>query len=115
MRHYTSTRDKSKDQEKNVAKKLGMRRQSNSGATSFNKGDVIGENILLECKTVMKEQKTFTIQKEWLEKNKEEAYQMRKRYSALAFNFGDNKTNYYVIDEKLFKQLVDYIDSISNE
>lgn len=112
---YTSTRQKSKEQENNVAKHLKMKRQSNSGATSFNKGDVIGENILLECKTVMKEQKTFTIQKEWIDKNKEEAYQMRKRYSALVFNFGDNKENYYVIDEKLFGQLVDYIDTISNE
>lgn len=112
---YNSTRAKSKEQEKTVAKKLDMKRQSNSGATAFNKGDVIGDNILLECKTVMKEQKSFTLQKEWLIKNKEEAFQMGKRYSALAFNFGDNKENYYIIDEKLFKHLIDYIDSISNE
>lgn len=114
MREFHSTRDKSKDQENNVAKRLNMRRQSNSGATNFYKGDVIGNNILLECKTVMKEQKSFTIQKEWLTKNKEEAYQMRKRYNALAFNFGDNKDNYYIIDEKLFKQLIDYIDTITD-
>ena len=115
MKEFTSTRSKSKDQENNVAKNLGMKRQSNSGATAFYKGDVIGKNILLECKTVMKESKSFSIKKDWLEKNKEEAFQMRKRYSALAFNFGDNKENYYVIDEKLFRHLVDYIDSISNE
>lgn len=111
---YKSTRHKSKEQETIVSKNLGMKRQSNSGATSFYKGDVIGSNILLECKTVMKESKSFSVKKEWLEKNKEEAYQMRKRYAALAFNFGDNKQNYYIIDEKLFKQLVDYIDSISD-
>lgn len=113
MKEFNSTREKSSNQEKTVAKNLGMRQQSNSGATAFYKGDVIGKNILLECKTVMKETKSFSIKKDWLTKNKEEAFQMRKRYSALVFNFGDNKENYYVIDEKLFRQLVDYIDSIS--
>lgn len=110
---YKSTRAKSKDQETNVSKALDMRRQSNSGATAFYKGDVIGNNILIECKTVMKEAKSFSVKKDWLEKNKEEAFQMGKNYSALAFNFGDNKQNYYIIDEKLFRQLVSYIDDMS--
>lgn len=114
MKEFNSTREKSSNQEKIVAKNLDMRKQSNSGATAFYKGDVIGKNMLIECKTVMKETKSFSVKKEWLEKNKEEAFQMRKRYSALAFNFGDNKDNYYIIDEKLFRQLVDYIDSISD-
>ncbi len=111
---YKSTRAKSKEQESIVSKNLDMKRQSNSGATAFYKGDVIGSNILIECKTVMKESKSFTIKKDWLEKNKEEAFQMKKNYSALAFNFGDNKQNYYIIDEKLFRQLVSYIDSNSD-
>lgn len=110
---YKSTRHKSKNQEEIVSKNLGMKRQSNSGATNFYKGDVIGKNMLLECKTVMKEAKSFSVKKDWLTKNKEEAFQMGKRYSALAFNFGDNKENYYIIDEKLFRHLVDYIDDIS--
>ena len=34
---------------------------------------------------------------------------MNKPYSALAFDFGDNE-NHYVIDEKLFKLLLEYIE-----
>ena len=42
-------------------------------------------------------------------KNKEEAFAMNKHYNALAFNFGPDEPNYYVIDEKLFLQLVKYL------
>ena len=31
---------------------------------------------------------------------------MNRPYSALAFNFGPEEPNYYIIDEKLFKELV---------
>ena len=36
---------------------------------------------------------------------------MGKKYHALAFNFGPNEDNYYVIDEYLFKSLVEYLQN----
>ena len=99
------TRFYSNKQEKKVAKAIGGKQVSNSGATAFNKGDVTTDLFLLECKTCVENKKSFSIKKEWLEKNKEEQFAMGKDYSALVFNFGPDSDNYYVIDEKLFKTL----------
>ena len=108
------TRYYSTEQEKHIAKELGGKRQSNSGATTFQKGDVVTEDWLIEAKTVTKEQSSFSIKKEWLEKNKEEAFGMRKRHNALAFNFGDDQ-NYYVVDEKTFKKLIEALRECEKE
>lgn len=105
------TRFYSKSQESHVAKAVGGKRTANSGATPFSKGDVRTELFLLECKTCVEEKKSFSIKKEWIDKNKEEAFAMRKPYSALVFNFGPDCENYYVIDEKLFKRLQALLES----
>lgn len=104
-----STRQASKKQENKVAKLLGGRVQPNSGATDFRKGDVTTKDMLIECKTSMTEKKSVSIQKEWLEKNQQEAFAMNKRKSALCFDFGDD-IRYYVIDEKTFKEMVEEMD-----
>lgn len=101
------TRYYSKKQESKVAKKLGGKRVANSGATKFNKGDVLLPEWCIECKTKTSESKSFTIWKEWVEKNKEEAFAMGKDHSALCFDFGDSE-QYYIISEKDFKNLVQY-------
>lgn len=49
---------------------------------------------------------SFSIKKDWLIKNKEEKFSMGKLYNALCFDFGDEKDRYYIIDEKMFKQIV---------
>ena len=103
------TRFYSNKQEKQIAKQLKGRKVANSGATAFNKGDVVTDNWLVECKTVIKEQASFTIKKDWLLKNEEEAFAMRKNYNALVFNFGDD-INYYVINEKTFKKMKEALD-----
>ena len=41
----------------------------------------------------------------------EEALFMGKEYSAISFNFGPNCENYYIIDESLFKQLKEFLNS----
>ena len=101
------TRFYSNRQEKAVAKALGGRQQPNSGATAFYKGDIITDNFLMEAKTKIGACKSFTIQREWLDKIAEEAFAMNKRYSALVFDFGDDSTRYYVIDEKTFIKLME--------
>lgn len=87
---------------------MNGKRQPNSGATPFMKGDVITDKFLVECKTKMTKSISHTIKKEWLDKNKEEAFAMQRPYSALAFDFGDGQ-NYYIIDEDLFLRLLNYI------
>lgn len=104
------TRFYSNRQEKQVAKALDGKQVSNSGATAFNKGDVKTVSWLIECKTCTSEKKSFSIKKEWLDKNKEEAFAMNKNYSALAFDFGTG-SNYYVVDEKTFIQMKEALES----
>ena len=102
------TRFYSTQQEKKVAKAVSGKRTANSGATAFSKGDVTIDNFLLECKTHTEFKKSFTLQYEWFDKNKEEAFAMHKDYSAIVIDFG-NGENHYIIDEKLFKKLLEFL------
>lgn len=104
-----NTRYFSNRQEKQVAKALNGRKTPNSGATPFIKGDVIADDWLIECKTTTSERASFSVKRDWLEKNKEEAFATGKPYNALCFDFGDNGVRYYVIDEATFKKLKDAI------
>ena len=110
-----TTRYYSSKQEKTVAKLIGGRVVANSGATTFMKGDTENDQFLVECKTCMTEKKSFSIKKDWLDKLEEEAFSMNKPYSALAFNFGEDTDNYYVLNERAFKQFVDYIANSAAE
>ena len=102
------TRWYSDKQEKKVAKAVKGRQTPNSGSTPFIKGDVLTDQFLIECKTVTKPQKQFTIYKEWISKNREEAFAMNRDYNAVAFDFGDDE-RFYIIDEKLFQRLIGYL------
>jgi len=103
------TRFYSKQQEKKVAKAVKGQRVANSGATAFSKGDVRTDTFLLECKTCTEPRRSFTLKKEWFDKNKEEAFAMHKDYSAVVFDFGDGE-NFYIIDEPLFQKLIQYLE-----
>lgn len=100
------------EQEKRVAKATGGKKQPNSGATLFQKGDVkipdIG--ILIECKTKMGDSKNITIKKEYLEKLEQEAigmgYNPKKAVLTLSF---DNEKDYYLISDYLFTELCDIL------
>ena len=105
-----ATRYYSSRQEKKVANAVNGKQVANSGATSFNKGDVTTDDWLIECKTKCAVAKSFSIKKEWLEKNREERFAMGKSYGALVFSFGDGE-NYYVLDEKTFLRLKEMLDS----
>lgn len=105
------TRFYSKQQEKKVAKAVKGRRTANSGATPFQKGDVTTRDWLIECKTKTKDCSSFTIKEDWLLKNEEEAFAMGKNNSALCFDFGPSANKrYYVISERLFDILKDYME-----
>lgn len=106
---YNSTREASSRQEKSIARALGGRRTPNSGATKFDKSDIyVGNDWCIEAKTSMEPKLSFSVKKKWLTQLKEDKYACSKLYSALCFDFGDEKDRYYIIDENLFKQLIDY-------
>ena len=109
-RHRTDkinpTRTYSKAQENKVAHKFEGNRTLNSGATPEQKGDVLLDKFILECKTKVTSSDSISIKKEWLEKTEKESLFMGKPYSALVFNFGPNEKNYYIIDEYLFEILI---------
>ena len=102
-----STRSFSKVQEEAVAKEVGGTRQPNSGATPFAKGDVKSEQFLIECKTRTKSSDSISIKKEWIEKLVGESLFEGKENWSLAFNFGPNEPNYYIIDGHLFDLLTE--------
>lgn len=104
-----STRYFSDIQEKSVCRLLDAVQQSNSGAGKFSKGDCVQKeaSMLIECKTVMTDKDSFSIKKDWITKNKEERFTQRLSNSCIAFNFGPGQPNYFIIDEKLMRFLVD--------
>lgn len=105
------TRFYSNKQEKKVAKVVSGKQTANSGATAFQKGDVVTDQFLIECKTKIKDCNSFTIKEEWLLKNEEEAFAMGKNNSALCFDFGPSANKrYYVISERLFQILQNYME-----
>ena len=98
----------SKLQEKYVAKIVRGSTTPNSGATPYKKGDVETygfDSWLIECKTCKEPKLSFSIKKDWLRIAKQESIQQGKMNYAIAFNFGPNQPNYYIIDEDKFKQL----------
>lgn len=107
-----STRYYSDLHEKSVCKALGATQTPNSGATKWKKGDVVQKqaSLLIECKTVMTEKQSVSVKKEWIDKNKEEAFSNRLDNNCLCINFGPGSDNYYVISEKLMKFLVQKLE-----
>lgn len=99
------TRFFSSKQEKKIAKAVQGKQVANSGATKFQKGDVVTDDWLFEAKTKTSNSNSFTIKKEWITKNKEEAFTMRKEHSAVVIDFGDGE-QYYILDEKTFLELM---------
>lgn len=98
--------------EKSVCKALGASQTANSGAGKWSKGDCVKRNasLLIECKTTMSEKQSVSIKKEWIDKNREEAFSNRLDNNCLCINFGPGSDNYYVISEKLMKFLVQKLE-----
>ena len=115
MVNIESNRFYSKKQENTVAGLIQGRRTPNSGATHFDKGDVAGDNILIECKTLKKVQKSHTINVEDLDKIQEEAFARGKQLAALAFDFGPRQTQYFILREDDFQTLYQAWLTCSND
>lgn len=103
------TRYYSSIQEKKLAKDLGGRTTANSGAALWSGGDVSLKDALIECKTSMSDKSSFSIKKEWLTKLNEERLFAGKEYYALAYNYGPNQDNYFVIPQWMFEEYLEFI------
>ena len=104
-----STRYFSDRQEKQIVNLLGGFQTANSGAGKWNKGDVVipDASLLIEAKTLTSDKESMSIKKDWLDKNLKEAKESHLLNNCLAFNFGPDKPNYFIINEKLMKFLVE--------
>ena len=103
-------KDYSASQEADIARLLSGKVQSNSGGTRFGGGDVHTEQFFIEAKTPTKEQTSFSIKREWLDKMKEQAFEQGKHHSALAFRFAPDGDDYFVINSRLMRELVKYLE-----
>ena len=111
-----TTRDYSDKQEKHIAKVTGGKVQSNSGGTKFGGGDVHTDKFFIEAKTPTKEQTSFTIKKEWIDKMREQAYEQGKEEFVLAFRFSpDDKNDMYVLNERQFLEYLRYKEEQNND
>lgn len=108
-KNKNSTRYYSDIQEETIAHMLNGVRSSNSGAAKFSGGDVkvLKASLLIECKTVLSDKDSISIKKDWIEKNNQEKFSQRLSSGVIAFNFGPNQPNYFVIDSKLMRFLVE--------
>lgn len=79
---------------------VDAKRQANSGALWYQKGDVKTEHYLLECKergTVnARGEKTISIPKSWLLKQEQEAFQENRPYWAIPFRYKNDDAIYIV-------------------
>lgn len=65
---------------------------------------MITDEYFIECKTKMQESTQITVKKEWIEKARDQAYQMRKPYYLLALSFGDGN-DYFLSEVDLILEL----------
>lgn len=104
-----ATRDYSNKQEKHIAKVTGGKVQSNSGGTKFGGGDVHTDKFFIEAKTPTKNQTSFSIKKDWIEKMNEQAYEQGKHEAVLAFRFDpDTDNDLYVLSQRQFLEYLDF-------
>ena len=105
-------KDCSSCQEVEIASLLGGKVQSNSGGTRFGGGDVHTKLFFIEAKTPTKEQTSFSIKKEWIVKMREQAFEQGKHHSALAFRFAPDGEDHFVINSRLMRELVKYLEVV---
>ena len=103
-------KDYSASQERDIARLLGGRVQSNSGGTRFGGGDVLTKDFFIEAKTPTKPQTSFSVKKEWIDKMAEQAFEQGKPVSSLAFRFDPEGEDYFVINSRLMKFLVEQFE-----
>lgn len=109
-----SAKDCSVLQEKQIANFLGGAVTPGSGGTKFGGGDIITDTMLIEAKTVTTEKLSISLKKEWLDKVEEQAFEQGKYMSAVAVRFEPHGTDYYVVNETVFKSMLRALEEREN-
>ena len=105
MKEYTK-KEASILQEKQVADLVNGQVQVASGGLSHNGGDVLTDNWFFECKTVTTPKDSYSVKKSIIDKMKEQTFEQRKDYCALAFRFSPEDKDYFVIDSDTMQYLL---------
>lgn len=105
MKEYTK-KEASILQERQVAKLVDGQVQVASGGTSHGAGDVLTDDWFFECKTVTTPKDSYSVKKSIIDKMKEQTFEQRKGYCALAFRFSPEDKDYFVIDSDTMQYLL---------
>lgn len=99
-----SSKQRSKEQERRLAKKFGGEVQPGSGAPVNRKGDIVTDTYLMEAKTTSARQVTLRL--DVLEKIEGEAFQARKN-PALVITFEPARRDFVVLSMEDFQALME--------
>lgn len=102
------------EQEERIAKLFGGERTPRSGGSNFVSGDALSEDWLVECKTTVKPSLSYSVHKSVLDKADHERKEMHKSYYALAFTLGESREDYFVLDRRTMKAVLDQTAAIKN-
>ena len=107
-------REVARNQERNLAKRLGGKRIPLSGGGTI-KGDVLSKHVLAECKTShtlnAKGEKVMTLQKEWLVKAEEEARAEGKPFAVTEIRFKGDHRSWMLIDSEVLIALLNEVSA----
>ena len=112
MAEQKTSKQVSLEQEEKLAKFFGGSRTPRSGGGGFVKGDVLSDNWFIEGKTNVKPAESYSVRKEILEKMDHERAEMRKPYAALAIELGESRDDYFVINRRTMKGILDTQDGV---
>ena len=112
------TKKRTKEGEQAKPTRFYSAAQENAVSKAFDKGDVVtsGKNsFLLECKTKITASESISIKKDWFEKNRQECLLTGTPHQAIVFNFGPDEENHYIIDEYLFLELLNHLNTLEED
>lgn len=99
-------------QEQRIAKLFHGETTPRSGGGGFAKMDVLSEDFGVEAKCRVSTSQSYTVQKDILDKADHERIEMRKPFYALAFELGESRADYFVIDRNAMKSFIELRVSI---
>lgn len=97
-------------QEREIAKMLQGKVQAGSGGTTFGGGDVHTDSFFIEAKTVTLPKLSYPIHQAVIDKMRQQAFEQRKPNCALAFRLEPTGEDFFVIDSRLMKILVQHLE-----
>lgn len=114
MPEEKTAKELSIEQEERISKLFYGKRTPRSGGANFVSGDSLSEDWLVECKTTVKPSNSYSVNKAVLDKADHERAEMHKPYFALAFTLGENRDDYFVLDRKTMKAMIEQKEAIKN-